>query len=197
MNEQMSVVLVDKQGRFVGLEGTDFALKEVSYPKPKKTDVLSWNTKPVVSMHVGCSNCGSTSKHLSVKCHHCDTRVYCSSQCSANDMTHRMNCITIGPRMHRIHRHSRFPMWARTFSSGLYYNPLWYPYYRDWYRPWPRYQRVLALPPLPQIAPSMTYEQINEELAKLRTEHKDHRQQYGAEIVPDPANGRYIWIKPA
>lgn len=192
----MAVVLVDKHGRFLGLESNDFQIKHVEYSEPNQSDVLTWNAKSSLQPHMGCSNCGSF-KHLAVKCLNCNTRVYCSSACSAIDVNHRSQCIIAMPARMHVHHHSRFGPWVRTFSRGQYYNPLWYPSYRNWYRPWPKYQHApMALPELPMIDSTMTATEIESELMELRQQHEEHRRSYGIEIVPDPIYGRFIWIKP-
>ena len=225
MSEESAVVQIDEQGRFLGIEGHDGAyMIHVIGTKPEQ-DVetegvlCTWNegrgvTKmPQHHHHASktCSNC-KTQAALTVKCPLCSKYIYCSNDCLSKDALHAPLCaekeIIGNPHRNRLTGHTRrghirygrrYGPWARFYGGGRYFRPQLYPWYRIWHRRIPRYivyGRRFGQVKLPRLYMPASFESIDEELARLRAENEALRKREGREIMPDPANGRYVWVKP-
>lgn len=189
------VVWVDEHGRFLGTEGHNgsYDFKE-HHSKQRDPDWYDWNVKTpstIVSAIV-CRQC-RIAKLLLVQCANCSQKLYCSHECCAKDGMHAAECI--GPRHGATRMHSRFPRWVRAYRHAPFYRPQLYRSYRKW-APASSYTIIRqGLAPLPSIAPETTSDQIEEELRLLQDEHENMRRMHSVEIMPDPAYGRYVWVR--
>ena len=216
------VVYVDEKGRFLAIEGVNggYVIEGKKHKKCKKEH--KWNKKEKTPEEEKknkeekhkkkCAKC-KVETVLLTRCNLCNENVYCSRACQANDITHTIGCASktitapVPALVSQVKQPSgygsRFVAWSTEFGGKPKYNAIMYPHYRDWYRTWPTYATLedaetapLAGIVLPKISSKQSFAEITMKLGDLRNEHAAMRRRTGFEIMPSPADGEFIWIKP-
>lgn len=220
MSDKKAIVYVDENGRFLSLEGVTEGYVIETKKEKKEKKCKKWNKKKGKAEkkkkkeHVreaSCANC-KTRTLLLTSCNLCTEPVYCSKVCRATDSTHAIVCaaarfakptpaLLAQPKQPSGYG-SRFVAWSAEFGGKSNYNPIMYPAYREWYRAWPEYATLddsekaqVAGIALPKIKEALNVDTITMKLADLRVEHAAMRRRTGFEIMPNPAEGEFIWIK--
>lgn len=213
------VVYVDEKGRFLAIEGVNdgYVIESKKHKKCKKEH--KWNKKEEKpeekkeeKQKKKCAKC-KVDAVLQTRCDLCNENIYCSRSCQATDSTHAIVCasksittaapVFVSQTKQPSGYGSRFVAWSAEFGGKPKYNAIMYPHYRKWYRDWPTYATLedaeaaqVAGVVFPKISSKQSAHEITMKMRELRIQNAAMRRRTGYEIMPNPADGEFIWIKP-
>jgi hypothetical protein len=220
MSDKKAIVYVDEDGRFLSVEGVTEGYEIKVKKEKKEKKCKKWNKKKGKAekkkkkehtAEASCANC-KTRTLLLTSCNLCTEPTYCSTVCRANDSTHAIICasarfakptpaVLAQPKQSSGYG-SRFVAWSAEFGGKPKYNAIMYPAYREWYRNWPEYSILddsekaqVAGIALPKIKDDVSVDAVTMKLDDLRVEHAAMRRRTGFEIMPNPVESEFIWIK--